>query len=191
MGFRVLVITLVGGIGIFCFACASTLSARCSTVAKQDRPKTHDQSVEVLFELLEMDKLMGQVRNNTLDAMVKQNPLMIEFRLILDEFLDKHVGWESVKPEFIALYMEAFTKREIDALIDFYNTKVGKKAIATLPGLTKKGMQIGAQKVEGNIAELQQMIADELVRRKQEAKPDTSEQPIPAETEIKTETTSP
>ncbi|MGB7785624.1 MAG: DUF2059 domain-containing protein [Salinimicrobium sp.] len=46
---------------------------------------------------------------------------------------------------FAEVYMENFTEAEIDKILAFYNTPVGKKMVAITPELTKKGMEIGQQ----------------------------------------------
>lgn len=42
-----------------------------------------------------------------------------------------------------AVYTESFTEEEIDKILAFYNTAVGKKMVEITPELTKKGMEIG------------------------------------------------
>ena len=42
-----------------------------------------------------------------------------------------------------AVYTESFTEEELDKILDFYATPVGKKMVAVTPELTKKGMEIG------------------------------------------------
>lgn len=41
------------------------------------------------------------------------------------------------------IYTESFTEEEIDKILAFYNTPVGKKMVEITPELTKKGMEIG------------------------------------------------
>ncbi|MCM8570538.1 DUF2059 domain-containing protein [Gramella jeungdoensis] len=41
------------------------------------------------------------------------------------------------------IYMESFTEAELDKILDFYATPVGKKLVAETPTLTKKGMELG------------------------------------------------
>ncbi|TRO65147.1 DUF2059 domain-containing protein [Christiangramia sabulilitoris] len=41
------------------------------------------------------------------------------------------------------IYTESFTEAEIDKILAFYATPVGKKMVAITPELTKKGMEIG------------------------------------------------
>lgn len=45
--------------------------------------------------------------------------------------------------EMAKIYMESFTEAEIDKILEFYNTPVGQKMVASLPEITKKGMELG------------------------------------------------
>ncbi len=41
------------------------------------------------------------------------------------------------------VYTESFTEQELDKILAFYDTPVGKKMVAITPELIKKGMEIG------------------------------------------------
>lgn len=57
-----------------------------------------------------------------------------------------------------AVYTESFTEEELDKILAFYDTPVGKKMVAVTPELTKKGMEIG----QAWGAELQPLMAKYL-----------------------------
>lgn len=42
-----------------------------------------------------------------------------------------------------AVYMESYTEEDVDAILAFYDSPVGKKVIAETPEITQKSMQIG------------------------------------------------
>lgn len=41
------------------------------------------------------------------------------------------------------IYMKNFTEEDIDKILEFYHTPVGEKMVATLPEITKEGMELG------------------------------------------------
>lgn len=41
------------------------------------------------------------------------------------------------------VYMESYSEEEVDAILTFYNSPIGKKMIAETPEITQKSMQIG------------------------------------------------
>ncbi|TBW26649.1 DUF2059 domain-containing protein [Gramella sp. KN1008] len=41
------------------------------------------------------------------------------------------------------IYMDSFTEEEVDKILEFYASPVGKKMVNITPELTKKGMELG------------------------------------------------
>ncbi|QYA25988.1 DUF2059 domain-containing protein [Gramella sp. MT6] len=50
---------------------------------------------------------------------------------------------EELYKKMATVYTESFTEEELDKILAFYDTPVGKKMVAVTPELTKKGMEIG------------------------------------------------
>lgn len=60
--------------------------------------------------------------------------------------------WQKLKAEFkaetladlvVPVYMKYYTEEELDELIKFYNTPIGKKTIALMPQIMQECMEIG------------------------------------------------
>lgn len=64
----------------------------------------------------------------------------------------------------IDLYAEAFTETELEEIRAFYATPTGRKTIQLMPELMAKGAQIGSQRIQQNIQELEIMIRKETER---------------------------
>lgn len=58
-----------------------------------------------------------------------------DIKASMDELYDK----------LAVIYMESYTEEDIDGILAFYNSPVGKKMIAETPAITQKSMQIGQQ----------------------------------------------
>lgn len=50
---------------------------------------------------------------------------------------------EQLYKKMAVIYTESFTEAELDEILAFYDTPVGKKMVALTPEITKKGMEIG------------------------------------------------
>ena len=74
------------------------------------------------------------------------------------------MSYESLKPEMLKIYSEAFTADELKEINKFYATGAGKKTIEKMPTLMAQGGQIGAARVQENIGELQAMMKAEAER---------------------------
>jgi hypothetical protein len=120
--------------------------------------------VKELINVMQMPELMDRTINQMLDLQIQQNPQLAPYRDVMLKFFRKYLSWEAVEPDMIKLYTDTFTEDELKAIVQFYQTPAGQKAIKTLPELMSRGAEIGQRKVQENIGELQQMVAAEEAR---------------------------
>ena len=64
------------------------------------------------------DLLDGQVELQ-INMQVQADPSLEPFKHILTEFLQKHMSYEALRPEFIKMYAVAFTASELRDINDF------------------------------------------------------------------------
>ena len=74
-------------------------------------------------------------------------------------FLNKYMGWASLKDDMAKLYMANFSESELNELNKFYQTPLGKKTVQKMPTLMTKGAEIGQKRVQEHLPELQAAIA--------------------------------
>ena len=123
-------------------------------------------AVYELFKTMDMAKSYQQTIEKMLEMQVKQNPSIEPLKDIMLEFFNKHMGWKSVKEDMAKIYMNNFTDNELKKLITFYKTPIGKKAAILVPTLAAEGAAIGQQRLQKNMAELQQMIQAKMAESK-------------------------
>ncbi len=125
-----------------------------------------------LLDTMGMQQSVEQSMAQMLDIQIRQNPRMAQFRPVFKEFLNKHMGWASLKPEMVKIYSEAFTADELRDINAFYDSSTGQKTVKLMPKLMAQGAQIGLAKVEKNKAELESMIKAyaEKLKAEQESK---------------------
>ncbi len=138
----------------------------CGSQAFAD--KASEMSAEKLLNAMDMETTLSHSIEQMLNLQLQQNPSMAPYKETLATFFKKHMSYESLKPEMIKLYAEAFTAAELNEITAFYNTAVGKKTIEKMPALMAAGGQIGAQRIQANMAELQSMIQAESERLQQQ-----------------------
>ncbi|MCE9544095.1 MAG: DUF2059 domain-containing protein [Planctomycetia bacterium] len=132
---------------------------------------SHAAAVHQLFKVMHMEEMMGK----SIDAMIEQqvhvNPAIARFRGVMSAFLRKHMNWATIEPDMTKIYMQEFNEDEIKKMTAFYETPLGQKVITKTPQMLAKGAALGQSRVQANIAELQQMIADEEARQRQHPGP--------------------
>ena len=135
-----------------------------STLSSADTAS--EKEAENLLNIIGMDQALEQTISQMLDLQLQQNPTLVPYKEVMLKFFAKHMSYESLKPELLKIYSEAFTAEELKEINKFYATDVGKKTIKELPNLVAQGGQIGATRVQENIGELQAMIEAEAERTK-------------------------
>ena len=123
-----------------------------------------EKEAEKLLDMMGMQEMMDQSVSQMLDIQLQQQPDLAPFKGVMIEFFNKNMSYESIKPELIKMYSEAFTASELKEIIAFYSTDVGQKSIQKMPALTAQGAQLGATRVQQNIGDLQAMIQAEAER---------------------------
>lgn len=122
------------------------------------------KSATKMLDAMNMELTLSQSIEQMLNLQLQQNPALAPYKDIMLGFLQKHMSYESLKDEMVQLYANEFTAKELDEITAFYKTKVGKKTVEKMPALMAAGGQIGAQRVQANMPELQSLIQAESER---------------------------
>ena len=123
-----------------------------------------NQEAEKLLNVLGMETALEMSMSQMLDIQLQQNPSLTPYKNVMMTFFQKHMSYQSLKPDMLRIYAETFTAEELKEINGFYSTDVGKKTIEKMPQLMAQGAKIGATRVQENIGELQQMIQAEAAR---------------------------
>lgn len=143
-------------------AFALTASAAFAGEAPAAPPASHLKAAEEVLAALDMETLLSESIDSTLRMQMEANPMLKDFEDIMRSFLRKYLGWESIKPQVVTLYAEAFTEPELKQLGDFYRTPLGAKVAKLMPVLLEKGGQIGQAAVEAHQGELEEAIGKRI-----------------------------
>ena len=129
-----------------------------SQIAAQADEASHRQAVEQLFELTAMQQKIDESVANVLALQIAQSPELGTHQDVVGEFLERHIGWGSMKDALIDMYMQEFTEQEMNAMNTFYSSPAGRKVIERLPVLVQMRNQIASQRLQKNIGELEYEI---------------------------------
>jgi len=120
---------------------------------------SHLQQVKTLFKLTQMEKKVDQSIDSVMQLQLSQNPQLTKHQAKMRVFFEKHIGWAALKSDITDMYMRTFSEDELKAINAFYITPEGQKIINVLPGLVQQRNQLAMTRLQQNIAELQQIIA--------------------------------
>lgn len=90
-------------------------------------------------------------------------PRVIEVvREVLNTEFEQAFNGPEIRERQIALYAKYFTPDDVKGMLAFYQTDLGKKAIAAMPSLTREGSAIGEQWARSNMPRVLQVLEQRL-----------------------------
>ena len=120
---------------------------------------SHVQQVETLFKLTQMEKKVNESIDSIMQLQLGQNPQLASREQEMRAFFERQIGWSALKADITAMYLRTFREDELKKINDFYITPAGQKVISALPGLVQERNQLAMMRLQQNIGELQQIMA--------------------------------
>lgn len=82
---------------------------------------------------------------------------------LLRQFFQDYFAWDSLKAEIVEIYSREFSQSEIQELISFYETPIGKKLILKEPLLTAKMLRLIDKRVQDTSPILFQILKENYI----------------------------
>src|SRR5262245_56958086 len=114
-------------------------------------PDSHTRAAEELVNVMHVERSVSDAMDITLKAQLQANPGLSQFEDLLRAYLAKYMGWDSLRDDYVKLYVDTFSEAEIRQLVTFYRTPAGQKLIASLPEIMRKAAELGQAKVGEHI----------------------------------------
>lgn len=93
-------------------------------------------------------KMVEQSMQNTLKEMPAEKQQQFKESLAeIEKLVQEEMSWEKIKPEYVKIYQETYTQKEINDLIRFYKTPSGKSFIKKQPQLIERSSQMAVEKM--------------------------------------------
>lgn len=120
--------------------------------------ESHLAAAAEVLDAMNMQETLDKSIDATLAAQMAQMPQMAAVEDIMREFFREHMSYEALRDDYVRLYAETYSEKDLRALKKFYGTPLGKKVVASTPDLTAAGMEIGQRATAEHMPELQQKI---------------------------------
>ena len=130
---------------------------------------SHQQEVQKLFELTGMQQKIDESVDNVLALQLAQSPELKNNKTVVREFLERHIGWQSLKDALTSMYMQEFSEQEVKDMNAFYSSATGRKVIERLPVLVQVRNQLASKRLQENIGELEYELKSR--QKQQQQKP--------------------
>jgi hypothetical protein len=147
------------------------------------------QSIEKMLALTQAEKILDALKPQmtamikaSMDQMLKDRKPSAEERKILDTYaeesmdvVNKELTMDRLIPLYVQVYASHFTQEEVDGMIAFYESPVGKSMVAKTPQVMQ-GVMAGMQPLMAPMSEKIQAAAQRMANaltalKKQAPKP--------------------
>ncbi|MEE1675266.1 DUF2059 domain-containing protein [Agarivorans aestuarii] len=125
--------------------------------------------INELLELNDSELQMQVIRNNLNQALIRQNPPLKNFQPVLEEWANTYLTWEEMKPKIAEVYLKHFTDEELEQLVAFYKTPVGKKSQELNAILIRETALASALVAKGHHKALEDMLQQAAAQQKKNA----------------------
>lgn len=149
--------------------CAALLLTCASAQVFADA-KSHAEDAERFLLLARADKLAVPVyaqvqqmfaqRFAESKAPQSEKAVLETYQAQANTALEQAVGWDKLKPDMVKLYTRTFNEQEMQDLIRFYESPLGKKVLEQMPTLTAQSAQLTQSKLETAVPKVNQLLAE-------------------------------
>lgn len=132
---------------------------------------TKRASVDELMQLMGVDAMvdtMYEQMEGMLQGMSEQMGVQPDEKEIFNSYnskmvalMRKEMSWEKMKGPMTDIYVNNFSEEEIQGMLTFYKSKVGKATLEKLPAVMQQSMQVSQGMVQSIMPEIQR-ISKEL-----------------------------
>jgi hypothetical protein len=70
----------------------------------------------------------------------------------------KTLSWKAVEADYVAIYTDLFDESELRGFVAFFKGPVGRKYVEASPELTRRSMEVGAQRLQAIMPQLQPLL---------------------------------
>lgn len=133
-------------------------------------PQSHAAEARRFLQLTRADKLsvpayaqvqqMFAQRFAQVQGKDSQKPILERYQAQANTALDKAVGWQTLEPELVDLYVRAFTEAELKELLAFYQTPTGRTLLEQLPQLNAMSAQLTQDRLQKAVPEVNQLLGE-------------------------------
>jgi hypothetical protein len=151
----------------------SVLLALCIASLGYAESQTHRQAAEEVLRLTKVDKLLVPLIDQIQQVQIQQLQQMDlsseayataqRYLRRINDLVAREMQWQEIKDDYIGLYTDSFTERELHQLIQFYSTPLGRKVIEKMPILMEQSMQLGQKKMMKIMPEIQ-VLSEEMIQ---------------------------
>lgn len=129
------------------------------------------ESVEKLLELTEaskmVDSMYAQMENmfasmaTQVGVTEKSRPAYDKYMKKVFELISEDMSWKKMKEPLVQIYIKHLTEEEVQGMIAFYRTDIGKSTIKKMPAIIQDSMGLSQQMMIDTLPKIK-VLAEEM-----------------------------
>ncbi len=163
---------------LFIGALCALSPARAADTAKVEQLLTvikMDQQMAQMLAVMEKSAEQGFVeaargKGKSEAEIERAKPI---FRAAIKQSLDEALSWDYMRPAIARVYQEELTNDEVDAAIAFYGSPQGQSMLAKMPGLMKRGMELGIARMHEVQPKMEAIMEKAFAKLREQEKNDS------------------
>ena len=119
-----------------------------------DTQKNIEKSFEMVkqMQFSQLQKMAPQAEGSSKQAQSMMQETM--------DMISKEMSWDKIKNDYIKIYADTFTEKDLKGIIRFYKTPIGQKFIEKTPELMRRSMEISQKQMRELMPKIQKMIKE-------------------------------
>ena len=91
-------------------------------------------------------------------APANKQALLESYQAKANAALDRAIGWDKLEPDMIKLYTSNFSESELQELMAFYQSPIGRKVLEKMPVLASQSVQISQARLQAAVPEVNKLL---------------------------------
>jgi len=123
-----------------------------------ETPENHRAAVLRLFDAWELEERQEKLVEQTSESMARSFPMDEKAKGVAHKHFVSVLGLESLKEELVVLYLETFTQQELEEMLVFYESPLGRKSARGMMSLSEKSKELGMRLHQRNLPRLMESL---------------------------------
>lgn len=124
----------------------------------------------------QFDNMMGPMfdqainaKNLTPEKRKEAERFLKIFSAKVSKIMDEEMAWDRLKGDYMQIYRESFSQKEVNDLIAFYESPTGRAFVQKMPIVMQKSMVLMRQRLGPMVQKIQQAAQETAAEFKQDA----------------------
>lgn len=130
-----------------------------------------EAAAEALIEATRIESMMAQMYAQIpqmIGGLLPQGPnapTQEDMQKLMERtvgFIDERIGYQAMKPEYVAMYADAYSEEDLLALTEFMESPLGQRFLDATPELMAQASTMARQRMSEAMPELLEIVESEL-----------------------------